>query len=78
MKKETAKEWMALCRTCTWSGKRSKEQATAQIQVETHLKTHPKHNVRLLVTGEDSTPAPSKQESAQQEWNRLTKRQEER
>jgi hypothetical protein len=59
MKKETNKEWTALCQTCKWSGKRSQDQAIAQQGVESHLKTHPRHKVRLLVTGgqDRNTPA---------------------
>ena len=53
------KEWIALCRTCNWSGKRAQDKATAQKDVETHLKSHSGHNIRLLVTGgqDPKTPA---------------------
>ena len=58
MRKETQKEWTALCRDCNWSGRRHLDQAVAQKDVETHLKSHPKHKVRLLVTGGQDTNTP--------------------
>ena len=54
MKKETKKEWTAHCRTCTWSGRRTGDQAVAQKEVDAHFKTHSLHKVRLLVTGADT------------------------
>ena len=52
MKKETKKEWTALCQDCRWSGKRHSDQTEARQDAEKHLKTHPQHKVRVLVTGE--------------------------
>ena len=51
MKKTIAKEWTALCQHCHWSGKRSSDQNSAQLEMERHLKTHPQHRVRVLLTG---------------------------
>ena len=51
MKKEVKKEWLALCQTCKWNGKRCPEQAASKQEVENHLKKYPEHKVRVLVTG---------------------------
>jgi hypothetical protein len=45
------KQWIALCQTCNWSGARSKEDASPKQEKANHLKNHPTHNVRVLVTG---------------------------
>ena len=75
MKKETKKEWTALCRTCTWSGKRSHDQAVAQQAVEAHHKTHPDHKIRLMVTGEDSSViAETERQRVAEQWKMLNKR----
>jgi hypothetical protein len=52
MKKVTKREWTALCRDCNWSGKRCSDQAEAEQAMKNHLKTHPQHKVRVLMTGE--------------------------
>jgi hypothetical protein len=52
MKNELKKEWIALCQTCKWSGKRSSDQAQPKQEVENHLKRYPEHKVRVLVTGQ--------------------------
>jgi hypothetical protein len=75
MKKETKREWTALCRNCSWSGKRHSDQSAAQQEVETHLKSHPKHQVRLMVTGEDSSVvAETERNRVEEQWKLLNKR----
>jgi hypothetical protein len=74
MKKEMKKEWTAHCRTCTWSGRRSLDQAVAQKEVDAHLKTHPLHNARLLVTGADKVIDPEEERMKEaEEWRSLIK-----
>lgn len=51
MNREAKKEWIAHCQTCRWSGKRCSNRDEAKQAVESHLKTHPEHKVRVLVTG---------------------------
>lgn len=51
MKKETKKEWIALCQTCKWNGKRYSDQPQAKQEVDTHIKRYPEHKIRVLVTG---------------------------
>jgi hypothetical protein len=74
MKKETNKEWTAHCQTCTWSGRRTKDQAVAQKELDAHLKTRSLHNVRLLVTGADKVidEATERMKEAE-EWRSLIK-----
>lgn len=77
MIKETKQEWMALCRTCTWSGKRSQDRITAQQEVDKHLETHSQHRVRVLVTGVDRSKNPVPvQDNVQDAWKLIAKRQE--
>jgi len=45
------KQWIALCQTCNWSGARSREEDVPKQEMATHLKNHPAHKVRVLVTG---------------------------
>jgi hypothetical protein len=51
MKKDVKKEWLALCQTCKWSGKRCLEHADSKKEVANHLQRYPEHKVRVLVTG---------------------------
>jgi len=51
MSREAKKEWIAHCQTCRWSGKRCSNRDEAKQALESHLKTHPEHQVRVLVTG---------------------------
>lgn len=74
MQKTTKKEWTALCRSCAWCGKRSEEQAVAQQGVDNHLKTHPRHNVRLMVTGQDNAGiVATEQKRIEEVWNLIAK-----
>ena len=76
MQKTTKKEWTALCRDCTWCGKRYSDQNSAQQEVKNHLKTHSQHTVRVMVTGEDSSSASvSVRDNVQEVWKRIAKRQ---
>lgn len=76
MIKETKKEWSGHCRDCNWSGKRSSDRADAQQSVDNHLKTHPQHKARVLVTGEDqSNDSVSVQDNVQDAWKLIAKRQ---
>lgn len=45
------KYWIALCQTCNWSGVRAKEEGNPKNEKDNHLKNHPAHRVRILVTG---------------------------
>lgn len=51
MKKDVKKEWLALCQTCKWNGKRCPEHADSKKEVANHLQRYPEHKVRVLVTG---------------------------
>jgi hypothetical protein len=74
MKKETKKEWTAHCRTCTWSGRRTGDQAVARKEVDAHFKTHSLHNVRLLVTGADKViDEEAERMKEAEEWRSLIK-----
>jgi hypothetical protein len=46
------KQWTAHCQTCNWTGARSKEETIPKKEKDNHLKTHPEHKVRVLVSGE--------------------------
>jgi hypothetical protein len=51
MKKDAKKEWLALCQTCKWNGKRCLAHADSKQEVVNHLQRYPQHKVRVLVTG---------------------------
>jgi len=73
MKKVTTQEWTALCRDCTWCGKRQKDRDSAAQELANHLKLRPKHKVRVLVTGEDSSmTAEIEQNRIQEAWSKIT------
>ena len=77
MKKVTKQEWTALCRDCTWSGKRQSARDSAAQELADHLKKHSKHKARVMVTGEDSSiSAEIEQNRIQEAWSKITKRQE--
>jgi hypothetical protein len=46
------KQWIAHCQTCNWTGKRYREDISPKQEMANHLKNHPEHKVRVLVTGE--------------------------
>ena len=76
MKKVTKQEWTALCRDCTWSGKRQSDRDSAVQELVNHLKRHSKHNARVMVTGEDSSMiAEIEQNRIQEALSKITKRQ---
>ena len=75
MKKVTTQEWTALCRDCTWCGKRQKDRESAAQELANHLKRHSKHRARVMVTGEDSSMAAEiEQNRIQEAWSKITKR----
>ena len=74
MQKTTKKEWTAMCRDCTWCGKRRSDQKSAQQEVNNHLKTHPKHKVRVMVTGENSAAvAETERIRVEEAWKDIAK-----
>ena len=75
MKKVTTQEWTALCRDCTWCGKRRSDRDSAVQELANHLKRHSKHKARVMVTGEDSSmTAEIEQNRVQEAWSKITKR----
>ena len=74
MKKVTTQEWIALCRDCTWCGKRRSDRDSAVQELANHLKRHSKHKARVMVTGEDSSmTAEIEQNRIQEAWSKITK-----
>ena len=76
MNKVTKKEWIGLCRTCNWTGRRTQDQATAQQEVDKHLQRHSQHQVRVLVTGDDKpNDSASVRDNVTEVWKMIDKRQ---
>jgi hypothetical protein len=53
------KQFTAHCQTCNWTGRRSREGDGPKQEKTNHLKSHPEHKVRVMVSGEDAPAAPS-------------------
>jgi hypothetical protein len=53
------KQFTAHCQTCNWTGRRSREADSPKEEKTNHLKNHPEHKVRVMVSGEDTPAAPS-------------------
>ena len=76
MNKVTTQEWTALCRDCTWCGKRQTDRDSAVQELVNHLKRHSRHKVRIMVTGEDSSmTAEIESKRIQEAWSKINKRQ---
>jgi hypothetical protein len=53
------KQFTAHCQTCSWTGRRSREVDGPKQEKADHLKNHPEHKARVMVSGEETPKSPS-------------------